>query len=184
MKKIRLIRLFCLLLLTVAITSCFSVRPAAVKTNKKLFETFFLGDQGTQYFIKPLSFKDNSNNYLEMDFTFRYLNKILDSATINFSIYNREHIKAIDSLSIRNNSSSVTINNIKYLFSERSKHFYKTRFSTKIGLSDLKLLFSNSDWKISHYADHEFNYIAPSSVSKKIDRLKFGVFDLIENQAF
>lgn len=182
MKKIRLTNFFNLLLLTGILTSCFSVRPAAVKTHKKLFETFFLGDQGTQYFIKPLSFKDNSNNYLEMDITFRYFNKIQDSATINFSIYNIEHIQAIGSISIRNQSYSVTTKDIKYLFSERSKHFYKTRFSTKICLSDLKFLFSNSDWKISHHTDHEFNYIAPSSVSKKIDRLKFSVFDIIATQ--
>lgn len=182
MKKIRLTRLFYFLLLTVILTSCFSVRPAAVKTNKKLFETFFLGDQGTQYFIKPLSFKDNSNNYLEMDITFRYLNKIQDSATINFSIYNKALIQAIDSLSIGNHSYSVTTKEIKYLFSERSKNFYKTRFSTKISLLDLKHLFSYSDWKISHYAAQEFNYNTPSSVSKKIDRLTFDVFDLIKDQ--
>ena len=107
------------------VSSISNVHLSIAFTPPKLFETFFLGDQGTQYFIKPLSFKDNSNNYLEMDITFRYLNKIQDSATINFSIYNKALIQAIDSLSIGNHSYSVTTKEIKYLFSERSKNFYK-----------------------------------------------------------
>lgn len=181
MKKNWLIRSFCILLFAVIVTSCFTVRPAAVKTNKKLFETFFLGDQGTQYFIKPLIFQDDFKNYLELDITFRYLDKILDSAIINFSIYSREHIKALDSITINNKGYSVVARDVNYLYSERSKQFFKSRFSTKVGLSDLIPLFSNNAWSITPNKTGYSQFFAPKSTKTKIDRLNFNIFSIVKN---
>lgn len=181
MKKNWLIRSFCLLLSAVIITSCFTVRPAAVKTNKKLFETFFLGDQGTQYFIKPLMFQDEFDNTLELDITFRYFNKISDSATINFSIYNREHVKDIDSITMNNKDYSIVATDVNYLYSERSKQFFKSRFSTKVGLSDLIPLFSNNTWSITSDKTGYSQFLATKSTKQKIGRLNFNIFSIVKN---
>ena len=48
--------------LILALGSC-SAGKSGVKTGKKLFTDFFVGDAGTQYFIKPLTFENADKLY-------------------------------------------------------------------------------------------------------------------------
>ena len=43
---------------------CLGVKNSTKNSGKNLFETFFVGNEGIQYFIKPLTFKDNNKNQL------------------------------------------------------------------------------------------------------------------------
>ena len=86
-----------IIFVSVALSSCFSVKPTSQKSSKKLVETFYVGIEGTQYFIKPLTYQvEDSKEELEIDCIFRYKTKLSDSdsASINFSTYTNEPLKS------------------------------------------------------------------------------------------
>jgi len=158
---------------------CVSIKHSGVKSGKNLYETFFVGDEGTQYFIKPITFNGENKNRLVVDFTFRYKDKIKDSAIVNMSFINTEIVRDIDSLKITNGLTSVVLNNIKTLFAERYQKEYKSRFSTKGSLADLNKLFDKNDWTITAYKQStSSNYTTPKDTKKKINKLKDGIFVL------
>ncbi|TAF67540.1 MAG: hypothetical protein EAZ55_04295 [Cytophagales bacterium] len=117
-----------------------------------LYETFFIGERGLQYFIKPISFEDNlAKTTLEIDITFRYKNEIKDSATVNFFLISKEVIKQIDSLHIINPIGRIQTKNIQFLFVEKRKDLFYSRFTTQYSLKDICEIFKNQDWLIIGY---------------------------------
>ena len=134
----------------VLLSSCLSIKPQATKSGKKLYETFFVGEEGTQYFIKPLSFEsDEANSTLVIDFTFRYKDQVKDSAIVNLSILNSKLIKRVEKLVLKSAQTQINCNDITLLFNEANKDIFTNRMSTKIALSELRSFFSSSDWKIN-----------------------------------
>lgn len=163
----------------ILMSGCLSIKPGGVKSGKNLYETFFVGDEGTQYFIKPLTFKDETKNRLIIDFTFRYKDQIKDSAFVNISLLNTKIYRNIDSLKISNDVVSMVFKNIKYLFAERSKKEYNSRFSTKGYLVDINKLFDKNNWIIVVYKQNNSSkYNTPEETKKKIDKLKYVIFML------
>ncbi len=161
------------------LSGCLSVKPGATKSGKNLFETFFVGEEGTQYFIKPLTFKSDVKAQLILDITFRYKNKIKDSAFVNISFLDKEIIREVDSLKISNDSSVVIFKSLNHLFSERNKKEYNSRFSTKAPLADINQLFNNNNWSITLYKKKCVSkYAALKETKSKIDKLRFKVFSL------
>ncbi len=159
--------------------SCLGVKPGAVKGAKKLYETFFVGEEGTQYFIKPLILNNNIVEEIKLDITFRYKNVIKDSAIINMSFLNKEIFRQADSLIITNDTAKIIIKEVKYMFSERSKDIYNSRFSSKTLLLNVEKLFKNSNWNLIIYKKGiATKYIAPQSTKKKIDMLRYEIFTL------
>lgn len=128
-----------LLLLAMVVIVCggciSSVSMKATKTGKHLFETFFVGEDGTQYFVKPLEF-NNETEQLLVDFTFRYRNEIKDSVALTFSIQGDQAIKKITELSLKGASKQINSSNIVLLYNSKTKKGYSSRFSTKIPLLD------------------------------------------------
>ena len=168
--------ILCMLLI---LSSCFSVKPGATKAGGKLFETFFVGEEGTQYFIKPLKFTNEKSESLKLDITFRYKNEIKDSAIVNLSFLSNDLFKSIDSLRIDNGEYSTLIKELNLLFAERSKDMYNIRFSTKVNLADIKKLFERNDWRFLQYRNGESTLYTPNKATKKkIDKLNYEVFEL------
>lgn len=161
--------------------SCGGIKPGGGKSANKLYETFYVGEEGIQYFIKPLTFK-GENSELLLDITFRHKDKVQDSATLNFSIQGEELIKQIDTLTLSNSqlSSSIISSKIEYMFSERTKKGYISRFSTKIDLMNIEKLFKNSDWIINTKSKEtpRKEYIFTSSTRKSIEKLNQNIFFL------
>lgn len=163
----------------VIFSSCFSVKPGATKSGGKLYETFFVGEEGTQYFIKPLKFTNEHSEFLKLDITCRYKTEIKDSAIVNISFLSNELFKSIDSLKIYNGEHATLINELNLLFAERSKDMYSIRFSTKVNLADIKILFSRNDWGLIPYRNGESSLYTPQKATKKkIDKLNYEVFEL------
>ncbi len=163
------------------ITSCASIKPTSVKSGQKIFETFYLGDNGTQYFIKPIDLESSSEEELMIDITFIYKNIIADSASANFSILSNKLINNIDSLKIGNATDCYSTQETKFMFSERSKRMFNSRFSCKISLALLINLFQNNNWIISIYTKGEtYTFTAPNSTAKKIDKLNYLIFSLVK----
>ncbi|MFV0541845.1 MAG: hypothetical protein ACK5MZ_11550 [Aestuariibaculum sp.] len=167
--------------LVVITVSCFSVKPGSTKTAKHLYEEFFVGEEGTQYFIKPLAFKGEDNNeYLEMDFTFRY-KKVLkdtDSASINISLITQNITKTVDSLLIGNGKTTIKIKNLDFLFTDRKKDLFLGRFNSKISLVDLDTLFKNSEWNLTLYNSNTsiLKFSSESSTKKNVEKINYELF--------
>jgi len=168
-----------LVVLSIILSSCLSLKPGSVKSGKKLYETFFVGEDGTQYFIKPLMFGTESNSELNLDIAFRYKNVIKDSAIFNMSFLQTETIKEVDSVSIHSDSVSITIKGIKYLFSERSKRIYLSRFSANVDLKEVKKIFNGNNWTIVLYRKGiSTSFSTPEITKKKLGKLNYDVFML------
>jgi hypothetical protein len=141
-----------IILLLLVFSSCLSIKPSTTKQGKKDFETFYVGEEGTQYFIKPIFFKDEkSKEDLILDITFRYKNEIKDSAIVNFSIKSTIIYKTINSLKLSNKDTEIKSDNIVLLFNEKNKTGFTSRYSTKFSLKEIKELFNNDSWGVTIY---------------------------------
>lgn len=164
--------------LIVLITSCSQIRTNAAKSSKTYHEMFYVGTEGTQYFIKPIVLKNKSvNESIIVDFTFRYKNEIKDSAILNYSIKSEFISKKIDSLIISNEKNYVKIYMNNLLFNEKQKSIFISRFSTKITVEDLKRLFENNNWEIICWKNNEKKVF-------KASRKTGGVINKINNTIF
>jgi len=162
----------------VLLTGCFTLKPGSVKSSKNLIETFYVGEDGTQYHIKPLTFTDSQNKEkIHLDFTFRYKNEVKDSVIINFSLLSSTIFKSIDSFSLSNTTTKTISKDIRLMFNEKRKDLFVSRFSTKISLVDFNKMFENTDWTIIVTNKDICNtYVSEKSTRKKITKLKEEIF--------
>ena len=170
-----------LILITLMFSGCLSIKPSTTKSGKNYFETFFVGEEGTQYFIKPILFKDEkSNEDLILDITFRYRNEIKDSATVNFSIRSSIIYKTIDSLKFTNNDNKIESDQLVLLFKERSKTGFTSRYSTRFSLNEIKEMFNNDAWEIIIYNQDKITKYKPHRKAiRAINALRDKVFVLM-----
>lgn len=158
--------IFLVLLLFV---SCLSVKPSTTKSGKNYFETFYVGAEGSQYFIKPFFLKnEDTKEELVIDITFRYKNEIKDSATVNFSIISNNIYKSVDSLKISNKLIVITNSNVDLLFNTKTKKGFKSRFTSEIALDEINKLFNNYDWTFSIYSSNQVLTFKPNKRTEKI----------------
>ena len=173
---------FILLFLSLTIlcsSACVSLKPGASSGGKKLYETFYVGEEGTQYFIKPLRFSSAGEDYLDLDITFRYRDEVLDTATLNVSIYSTELFKEIDALTIQQNQFSATDEAVQLMFVERDKGLNNCRYTAKLPLTELSELFTQSDWEINiQKTGTPLVLEAPNKTQKKIGLLNYEIFKL------
>lgn len=156
------LKLASLILISLIFNGCFSIKPTTTKSGKNYFETFYVGTEGTQYFIKPILFSDEkSNEDLIIDFTFRYKNEIKDSSIVNLSIKSPTIYKSIDSLKISNKVVVLKSNKIELLFNEKNKTGFTSRYSTKFSLNELKEIFNNDVWEITIYNQNQHTKFKP-----------------------
>lgn len=176
--KVKILSIFFLAFLC---HSCFSIKPTSTKTGKKYFETFFVGEDGTQYFIKPLSFiNKEKKEELFVDFTFRYKDTVKDSVIVNLSIEGPQIYKNIDSLSISNIDHKITAKDINLLFNEKTDESFKSRFSTKIPLIEIKELSENSKWSFTMFQEiKSTEYKSTNSTENALTVLKDKIFVLM-----
>lgn len=175
------IKLISLIFLLLIFSGCLSIKPSTNKSGKKYFETFFVGEDGTQYFIKPFLFKDEkSNEELLLDITFRYKNEIKDSAIVNFSINSSAIYKNIDNFKLSNSEIVIKSNNIELLFNEKSKTGFISRYSTKFSLVEIKEMFNRDTWKAVIVNQNKITIYKPHKKAiKVINALRDNVFILM-----
>lgn len=142
-----------------------------------LYETFYVGEEGIQYFIRPLSFTGTDGSELQMDFTLRYRTVIKDSSIINLTIISDKAYKNLDSIVIKNDSANVVINNFSTMYVERSGSDFSSRFTTRAALKDFKKLFTDNKWSILAYSsDAPATFTAKNKTRDKINKLYFSIF--------
>jgi hypothetical protein len=159
-----------------------SVKPSTTKSGKKHFETFYFGSEGTQYFIKPLLFKNAiSNENLLVDITFRYKNEIRESAIINLSIQSLDIYKHMDSIRLSNKMTNIKNDKVELLFNEKTRNGFLSRFTTKISLDHTKSLFNSDDWSfVLYHKGQSIEYKTEHKTAKTINILRDKVFILMQ----
>ena len=161
------------------LTSCSIVKFNVGNKKKSIYETFFISNNNTQYFIYPLVFK-SYNEKIELDFTFRDFSIKSDSAICNFSIKGFEIIKSIDSLYIDNEKNSINITFPEKIFIEKNKKTFQSRFTSKIKLTELIDIFKYPNWQISIFSnDKKRNYLSSKKTNKKIIFINEYIFNIL-----
>lgn len=172
----------CIIFCSMFLFSCMGFKAGGVKSGSSLYETFYVGEDGTQYFIKPLSFTGKNGDDIKLDFTLRYKDQIKDSAIINLSFVTSENFNKVETISIQNDNVTTTLNNISFIFSERDNVKYNCRFTTRISLMELNKLFKNSNWNIlSNRNQSSESYVATKATKSKIDKLDKKIFSIFLN---
>lgn len=153
----------------------FTVSCSPLKTKKMnkstggLYETFYVGKEGTQYFIKELEFKSKTNEMLAIDFTFRYNhNKTSNqenSVIANYTFSNHRNIK-IDSFLVGNKLRKKIQRTI---FKEKEKNKILTRQSVEISLGSLCDVLSQNNLEVILKGDNEILSFKPKkNTTKKV----------------
>lgn len=159
---------FCFLIIT--FSACFSVKQSTSRSGKKFYETFFVGDEGNQYFLKPVFLENNkSKEKIAIDFTFRYKDEVKDSGIINFSVYSPSLYSVIDSINFKNEIILIKSNKVTTLYKEKNNKGFHTRLTTKIPMMELNKIFSNNNWELNIYNKSTGGAtFIPTKKSKKI----------------
>lgn len=166
----------CLLSISLIANACFTIKPAATKTGKNLWEEFYVAQGVIQYFIKPLTFKSNSGDII-VDFTFRTNS---DSATVNFNIIDTNPIAIPTQVSFFKDEHLCTISSRKTLLSEKKNKTFKLRQTGKIAQNDLIRLFGSNNCIISVTNNSATKDYQPAKRTEKyVVRLKSNLFDVI-----
>ena len=121
--------------------------------NSKLFESFYIGNGKTNYFIKSLKFKGSEKSKLFMDFTLNMVKENDNAVTINFSIINKEETITVDSMFINSYNELVILNRLYLLFLEKNKNQVLSRYTSKIDLQEAFNLFKNNKWNVTIYSN-------------------------------
>lgn len=162
------------------LTGCFNMKPAGERgSGKSLYEAFYIGDEGTQYFIKPLAFESPDESEILLDMTFKHKDEVRDSAIVNMSIILMEVVRDLETVTISNSSTNVVVDQLEFMFSERKKKHYVNRYSCKMPLSRVVKLFEDNTWSVTiTHGGSQTSFMGTRSARKKIEKLDYQIFDL------
>lgn len=150
------------------------------KASRGLFTSFFVGDDGTQYFIKPLEFDGvEGGDELLIDFTFRHRDEVTGDARLNTSLLTPDLVKEIDSVKFRNTAHTVVTKTSELMFNQRQNSNIESRHEVYLPLADMNQLFGNPDWEIIfYYSGKQRSFKADKRTRKKINALNHDIFEL------
>jgi len=167
----------CLILIILTASSCLSIKPATTKSGKHLWEEFYVSQEVNQYFIKPLIFSNN-NDQFAVDFTFRNGS---DSVTVNFSILSEQTIATPDQITFENNNGRIKISNRHTLLKEKTNKKFKLRQSGKISFNEFTQLFAGNKWIITIINDSTSTKFNPANKTLKHTKsLNINLLDVIK----
>jgi hypothetical protein len=172
-------------LIILILNSCISFKPNANKSAKTLFTTFYLGENGTQYFIKPLSLTNNANESIILDFTFRDQVQNTDSLSVNInsSLITNTIVTKIDSMTIHCISHHFTLHSPQLLYKEKKDNKYLLRTQVKTSFKNVSELFGEINWQIQvHSGKTQMNFSATKKTNKSVPLLYTSIFELITTQ--
>ena len=169
---ITIFRLIPFIIIALIMQNCISVLPTSLKTGKNYFETFYAGEEGTQYFIKPILFaNENSSEEFIFDLTFRYKNEVLDSVIVNFSINSSKMYKNIDCLVMSSKGIQRINKNLELIYFEKINNGFRSRYSTKYSLEEIKEMFNNESFQVTIYYQGKISSFKPTKKSLRVINL-------------
>ena len=183
MKKRFLLLSLLLISLSISLNSCLGVKPATSGGGKKYFESYYVGDEGNQYFIKPLALvSEYEEAKATLDISFRSKESLQGTAQMNFSVYMPEAIHSLNSVYLYVNTTSFELSDVKLLFVEREKNSFQSRFSTTIPAEKLKSIFNTSDWQLVIIKEKgkTYKFDTASSSKKRIEAINSNLFTIFK----
>jgi hypothetical protein len=179
LKKINLY--ICVLLVyALFITSCSSGNGGSSQSSDT-YQSFYSGEDQTQYFIKPLIFESDGGEEFIIDFTFRQTGKIADSTTANYTIESDYKIAEIDSVRFISDNTSYSFPSDERFFLERDGDTYRVRFSSKIYTDRFFDMFGSDEWSVELLInDKSVFFESTSSTEDDIDELNDYLIELID----
>lgn len=183
MKKRFLLLSLLLISLSISFNSCLGVKPATSGGGKKYFESYYVGDEGNQYFIKPLALvSEYEEAKATLDISFRSKESLQGTAQMNFSVYMPEAIHSLKSVYLYVNNTSFELSDVKLLFVEREKNSFQSRFSTTIPAEKLKSIFNTSDWQLVIIKEKgkTYKFDTASSSKKRIEAINTNLFTIFK----
>lgn len=176
-----LIRILLIAMLSGSTFSCISVKPTTNRSAKTLYTTFYLGDKGTQYFIKPLLLENDEKESVTVDFTFR--DKIVADSSlgvINMSVLINETITDIDSIAFYSTDYLFSIVNVKTLYKEKKDKQILIRTSGNVSTKTISYLFKETNWQVKVYSNtKELAFQSVKKTNKSIPLLHSAIFELL-----
>lgn len=141
----------------------------AQEFSSKYMATFFVGDSGTQYFIKPLRFDGQQyQGYLSIDFTFRHLKSLQVPVDAKFSFIRSNAVDRLDSLVIKTPKTNLVFREFTTLFISPYKHQrVHTRLSGVVPLDALLKVIGDDWWIIDAWSNGEYIRYVSSGKAKK-----------------
>lgn len=147
----------------------FAIIFVGCSSNREHFETFFIGNNQSQYFIKPIEMESKSSDF-SIDFTIRQVNEDELDITSNFTIISDYPISKIDSVILNN---KYQIYEIDKLYLESIGDQFKLRSSMKVEYDFIIEFFTQEMIDLSVYSnEHMFNYKIETSSDKEIKSIE------------
>ncbi len=174
-------RLTGLILLLWMAQACLGPRPASSPGGGSTYVSYFAGEEGTQYFIKPLEFKNSDGTKATVDVTFRSRDTLAPSAeaTVNISIFQpddkppRVPAKAW----LQHESRRVMLRNPKRLLVSPQKRTVNNRFTSTCNARELKALFEAATFQLyMGEVESSEGFVPTRKTKKKIAQTQAGVF--------
>ncbi len=171
-----------LVFLAIYISGCFSVKPGTSRSGGNLYETFYVGEEGTQYFIKPLAFiSSDGEKELLIDFTFRYLDTLAGNVSANFSLINLMPVRTLESFRLVGKESDFVSSEVDLLFNEKIKKGFESRFKLIIPLAAFTKIVKNEEWGIELGIQSEKVSFRPSKRTQRaLSKLNNNIFVLFD----
>lgn len=170
-----------LIALYLTLNSCIPVKYAGKKHSpKSYFVEFYVDKNINQYFIKPIEYKNNNNNILTIDFTFRDSAQKNSPIIANYSIFSKEVIKKVDSAYYLVNDFRIRLFNQDRLFIDHKKK-YEIRYSNNLTYQNLIDILANHNSQIVVYYENSEHVFSPTKKTQNaIDICKTNIIDIIE----
>ena len=143
----------------------------------KLYETFYVKNGVTQYFIKPLKAKSKTSTF-KMDFTLRNNIKSEGIIVCNFSVLSKNPIKKIESASFVCDEKTISLKDLDKIFIEKEgKDSYHLRYTSNISFKDFSTISKGENISISF--DNMTNTFSKGTV-KKLHKINEYIIEVIE----
>lgn len=161
--------------------SCAGIKPGSSRSASSLYTTFFVGEQGLQYFIKPMEFKGENGEMLQMDITFRYKDEVSGMADLRFTYTGVSLIKKINRLELENKKGVWIIDEVELVYVERVKKSYQSRQSARLSLADTQTLFASPEWVLKITGENQVirEFRPKKRTQRAIDRLNLHIFEML-----
>jgi hypothetical protein len=173
--------IFCLSFL---LSAC-GIKPAAGGRSSKLFETFYTGTTGgTQYFIKPLTFKGPEDEVLFLDVTFRDGAFRTDSARLNYTFITKGQLSDDKRLAAQaeNGELYFETDRVSRLFQEKDQDMIRTRFTgSAANRATITALIGRPVFTLET-AGTELIFRPTPKTTRKLEALRKELFSLYEKE--
>lgn len=141
-----------------------------------MYESFYIGPDESQYFIKPLEINNAVGDELMMDFTFRTYPDSISSVTLNHSLISEKAIGNIDSIRFANDAKSFTSTHTHRLYIEEKGSRFHLRSSSEIDYGGLREFLSDTDTRITIFHMGDSTEFHPTEQLLKQRQLLFDKF--------